>query len=869
MKTHSMKNVLLLFLLMMSLQVYSEDKCTIKLKDQTLMHEMRETPSPLNNLVISDRNISFQWPLPEGVVEINSGLDGMASDKKKEKREKGKITYKIRFSKDKYFQKDAVLKSTLYPFYNSEEVLSAGDWYWQYCFVEGNNELWSDILHFVVEDNVNKFTPPPFKQFIEKLPKTHPRILIFQDEWDDFIKKSEQKPEREWYLNYANKVLKAPIVQLANAIDTTKVSELDNLVKQKALLTRESRRIVDKEEANIETLIRAFVLTKNDIYAKAAIQRLSEMITWKSTPYLVGDFNQATLLSLCSMAYDSFYSILSENEKELLLKEIKENGSAIFKHFNNRLENHIADNHNWQMNLRIFSMAAYAVYGELSEAEVWADYSYNLWLARFPGLNADGAWHNGDSYFHVNIRTLIEVPYFYSRVTGYDFFLDPWYKGSGMYVIYQQPPFSKSGGNGSSHQKILIPKGQKVGYADALSRLTNNSYLADYVNIIKKENKDILQEAFLAKPGDLSWFRLMNDKPQPKGKGLADLPNSHIFPQSGLASCMSNWKDLKNNAMLSFRSSPYGSTSHALANQNAFNTFFAGKSLFYSSGHHVSFTDQHSIYCHRGTRAHNTILVNGMGQKIGTEGYGWIPRYYTGEKIHYVLGDASNAYGKVISQLWLKRGVESDLEYTPENGWDENRLKTFRRHIVTLDDSGLVFIYDELEADTLVNWNYLLHTVENPITANQDEKYLKIRATNDIGVSDVYLFSEDKLDFSTTDKFFYPAINWLRADDEGNFASYENHWHFQANSSKKQQYRFAAIVHTHHKDSTDIKINSSTNEIKVNGWTIYLNLSSEGKPTFKVENKEKEIYVIYDGCTTIKENGVTTVLKDEVPVLEI
>mgnify|MGYP003815342553 CR=1 FL=1 len=108
MKTHSMKNVLLLFLLMMSLQVYSEDKCTIKLKDQTLMHEMRETPSPLNNLVISDRNISFQWPLPEGVVEINSGLDGMASDKKKEKREKGKITYKIRFSKDKYFQKGQI-----------------------------------------------------------------------------------------------------------------------------------------------------------------------------------------------------------------------------------------------------------------------------------------------------------------------------------------------------------------------------------------------------------------------------------------------------------------------------------------------------------------------------------------------------------------------------------------------------------------------------------------------------------------------------------------------------------------------------------------------------------------------------------------
>ena len=55
--------------------------------------------------------------------------------------------------------------------------------------------------------------------------------------------------------------------------------------------------------------------------------------------------------------------------------------------FNNRLENFIADNHVWQMNFRIFTMAAFTVYGELPEADTWVDYCYNLWLARFPGLN--------------------------------------------------------------------------------------------------------------------------------------------------------------------------------------------------------------------------------------------------------------------------------------------------------------------------------------------------------------------------------------------------------------------------------------------------------------------------------------------------
>lgn len=72
------------------------------------------------------------------------------------------------------------------------------------------------------------------------------------------------------------------------------------------------------------------------------------------------------------------------------------------------------------------------------------------------------------------------------------------------------------------------------------------------------------------------------------------------------------------------------------------------------------------MYSYRNTRAHNSILVNGMTQKIGTEGYGWIPRWYEGEKIAYMVGDASNAYGKVTSPLWLKRGELSGTQYTPE-----------------------------------------------------------------------------------------------------------------------------------------------------------------------------------------------------------
>ena len=92
------------------------------------------------------------------------------------------------------------------------------------------------------------------------------------------------------------------------------------------------------------------------------------------------------------------------------------------------------------MTFRILNMAAFATYGELPMASTWVDYCY-------------GGWHNGDSYFQVNLRTLIEVPAFYSRISGFDFFADPWYNNNAFYVIYQQPPFSKSAGK-ETHMKV-------------------------------------------------------------------------------------------------------------------------------------------------------------------------------------------------------------------------------------------------------------------------------------------------------------------------------------------------------------------------------------------------------------------------------
>lgn len=110
-------------------------------------------------------------------------------------------------------------------------------------------------------------------------------------------------------------------------------------------------------------------------------------------------------------------------------------GDKFYNEYVNHLENRIADNHVWQMTFRILTMAAFATVGEISEASVWTDYCYNEWISRLPGLHKDGGWHNGDAYFHVNIRTLIEIPAFFLTHIRLQLLWNPWYNNNALYVI--------------------------------------------------------------------------------------------------------------------------------------------------------------------------------------------------------------------------------------------------------------------------------------------------------------------------------------------------------------------------------------------------------------------------------------------------
>ncbi len=90
----------LLFLTALALGLVSglraQQPATLRPDAETLMHEMRATPSPLDGETVADRKVSFQWPLPEAMSTRETGLDGPLNAAKQPKVDKRTLRYRLR-----------------------------------------------------------------------------------------------------------------------------------------------------------------------------------------------------------------------------------------------------------------------------------------------------------------------------------------------------------------------------------------------------------------------------------------------------------------------------------------------------------------------------------------------------------------------------------------------------------------------------------------------------------------------------------------------------------------------------------------------------------------------------------------------------
>ena len=734
--------------------------------------------------------------------------------------------YNIRLARDKNFTQDLIsIDKIPFTMINVHQPLEKGLWFWQFKPINGN---WSEIASFKIDNSSIDFVPPSFDTLLNSIPKSHPRVLVKKENWDEVSIKSTLYEESKKIIEQADKIISR---RIPSERDAQIQFEGRDAFETEKIKKNFSQKVGFEFGKSLNILTKAYVLSKKDKYYISALKWMREAITWDPRGLTrINDFGDAMIMQSLAISIDVFWDRLSEKDKRDILNQIIARGEGFYDHWtgNYSLANRNSSMHVWQHILHNLFLTSIALIDEAPEASKWLEYIYELWLAQHPKMaENDGAWFNGTGYMRMNVKTLLDIPYKLGEYTGINFFVVPWYKNFMKWLTYAYPPGATSDGFCNDGKKWPIPNLEYAAFSDAFARITGDQMALKYSRSVLAVLKEIdepiidlgytggaIEKADLSDDHEYAWFRITNgyEMPLPIIDNEKELPDAEIFPDVGVAYMNSNRKDIKNNLRISIKSSPMGPLAHTHAEHNTFNIACKGKRLFYNSGYRPWMGAPHTQAWYKHTQGHNGILVDQKGQLYDAGAYGFLPRFIRGESFSYAVGDASHAY----------QAHELSMKARKDNTPNDMEVDVFKRHNILLKPNIFV-VYDELESKSPVDWSWLIHNYDG-LKFNSENKTVETTYKDRGGK--VTLFGSTDLDYSVTDKFSVEPKNFIgKKDPYGNLLTYKNHWHFKATSRDKQQkMRFLAIIRVSDNLNYHPIVLNNEDKFEINGWTIEANL---------------------------------------------
>ncbi|QZT37600.1 DUF4962 domain-containing protein [Halosquirtibacter xylanolyticus] len=765
------------------------------------------------------------------------------------------MRYAFRLSQDSTFKSENTTSVVLdRMFYSPHKLLTKGTWYWQYGWLDDDKVAWKEQYEFKVTGNESTFVTPEYSTWMKNIPKSHPRVLCFPNELGKLNIPSSAIVD---FLRPIDLSTSEPTKSLIY----TKKSVLD---KKKVVLTpKQYKRFVGKRTKEIykvaletfDKISKGYLLTGKKKYQDVALchfRYLKKQYENIVASGYINDFTRGFYLNASATIFDIAYDRLSDDEKNEIIQLLKKEQEETFVHIKEKGHLNNLDSHLWQHHLRTFFTTSLTLYYHVPEAKEWVSYVYELWTMRAPvGSMSDGGWAPGNGYFDANKTSLIAMSVLFSRLTEVDYLEQPWFKNTAKYFYYTSPVGFISGSFGDNAD---VKRENCASFVASIAKLTNDPFAKHYLQnqrSLRKEEKErgikkkVSRKKFnLKNQQELYWYcSLYPFKHNGKSKAKFKPARAAAFSDIGVVSMRSKTAT-SHSTLLTFRSSPFGATGHSHACQNAFNIQVDGEPLFFRTGYYSSFTDPHSMMSYRHTQAHNSILMDSKGQPMTPSSYGMMLRFGTSGAISYAKGDASNAYnGKAFRDLFLSKMKEYKI--TPEEvlGTSDAEMEQFDRHISLLGDN-LILIYDELKADRPVSWKFLL----------QSRAELKYRdqciSTESASASGkAYIFSDHKINFSVTNEFASPAIDWL-----GNGAKrgikYIPHWHASVATNKTKSAKFFTLISISQNGEPLTLKRGKDGSYKVGRWSVEVSLDQGETPKFIAKHPKKGMLVYgYDKVT--------------------
>ena len=468
-------------------------------------------------------------------------------------------------------------------------------------------------------------------------------------------------------------------------------------------------------------------LTPGDDYLAHAHRLILGLAAWNpdgsSSHASQFQVNRALAVVLAT-GYDWLYDSWSPDERAALLRRIDQRMQPIASSAVGPMRNmeNNALNSVGLTNLGVVAAVAAMTVGDLASSGNWFEQAVPLYTnLLWPWGGDDGGYANGLNYAMWEVADGWWVLDTLRNASGLDLGTKPYLRNFGRMLAYFVPPGSRQGlfGDGAEQQMPHV----YARYVKALALRVDSPDLAWLAS--QSHGEDISNIALLAAP--VSATRRAVHPPAQNDLSVASV--GWVAMHSSLPA--------QDRRSIYFKSSPYGSVSHSHAEQNAFVINVGAKPLLMAAGYYDWYGSPHGMGYYKQTRAHNAVTFDGgVGQAIMNQGAtGRISAFQGGDKIAWVEGDASKAYGGALTEA---------------------------RRRVTFFKPDLVVIQDWLASPTPRHWEVNLHAYA-PLRWNDGQ----LEVTNGNLKACGLVWALAGIDFEQMDDFVPPPA----------MAQVEREWH--------------------------------------------------------------------------------------------
>ena len=730
---------------------------------------------------------------------------------------RGEVSYRIRIenSSKKQVYQSGILSD---PVHVPDKVLPAGTYQWVVEALDKKGKVVAqrDAQSFTISENAFELPWVQPKELLARVPGEHPRLLFPKASLKE-IRSSLDGPRKQAFQDIRETADEALSLELMDKPDFDKYDiEMEYPARRTAYRAsyHEFTRIFNR---GMIPMALVYVLTGEEKYGLAAKKHLLNLLDWEldGVASLDESFDEIGLriARTGAQAYDWLYDLMTEDEREAVKQMLIARGDQMLARLERRDFLHkSAYSHDGRLPgyLVEFSIAL----AEEPRAQVWMDYAMRTLLTVFPHWGGiDGGWAEGINYsLSYNERFITPLQSLY-EATGYDLWNKSYFRNMRHFLVYCASPEGEIMPFGDNEHHPLSYRGGDLYAILKFHSLKHKDPETRWW--IEQLDTERTTDRFNAMHEIILEDSLEPNKP-------SSMKPDRAFRGIGWAALHSDILNPKNDLMLLFKSSPYGSVSHSHADQNSFVIMKGGNALANTSGarypqHQSPFHFQYSNL----TVAHNALLINGEGQiDRSALASGGIADFKSTPHMGYVAGDAQRCYG--------------------------DRLDYYQRHMIMIRPS-VILVVDDLSGPQPIDIDWLLHSREEIVLDPNTQSMESFRKGESMKT---HLITPGGFDFSITNEWpidpkqDYPMVTAQPPAKE---------WHFTGSVNQKtSKRRIAAIMMIKENGEYPVcKWNQVDGVIKMEGvfggdkWSGIIDLNVDSEVLLDLE---------YEPATGPKEN---------------